>query len=984
MRLPWSQADPPRQPKVPLAGRIPPEPFPPERTSGLVSYPPPEQWDDWTEYEATAWPRRVERRYSLVPTICFNCEAACGLLAYIDQETLQIRKFEGNPYHPASRGRNCAKGPATLNQVKDPERILYPLRRVGERGGGRWERVSWEAVLDDLAARMRRAIVEGRRTEIVYHVGRPGEDGYMDRVLPAWGVDGHNSHTNVCSSAARTGYALWMGNDRPSPDYANARFILLVSSHLETGHYFNPHAQRIVEARLAGAKLAVMDPRLSNTASNADYWLPTWPGSEAAVLLAMANVILQEERFDAAFLRRWVNWEEFLRDQHPDGPLTFERFVRVLKEHYARYTPEFAEQESRLPAATIVAVAREIAAAGSRFAAHIWRAAAAGNLGGWQVARALFFLSVLTGAVATPGGTAPNLWNKFIPMPWRKPPPHRVWNELLWPREYPLAHHEMSYLLPHFLKEGRGRLEVYFTRVYNPVWTNPDGFSWIEVLKDETKIGLHACLTPTWSETAWFADYVLPMGHGPERHDTFSYETHAAQWLGFRQPVLRVLRERRGERFTFTYEANPGEVWEENEFWIELSWRIDPDGSLGIRHYFESPYRPGEKLTVEEYYRWMFENSVPGLPEAAAREGLTPLEYMRRYTAFEIKTGAYRDHEAELTPEELAGARVDPETGLITTDQPAQPREAKPAIGLSLDATRRPIGVMVDGRPRVGFPTPSRKLEFYSRTLKEWGWPEEAIPNYIRSHVHAGAIDSRRGEFVLLPTFRLPTLIHTRSGNSKWLNEISHSNPLWIHTSDAQRLGVQTGDLVKVITEIGHFVTRAWVTEAIMPGVVACSHHLGRWRLAEQAGMERWSSALVELTQEPGPTGEGHRWRLRQVQGVRPWPSTDADSERVWWQDPGVHQNLAFPVHPDPVSGQHCWHQQVRVERAGPDDRYGDVVVDTGKAMAVYRQWLALTRPGPGPDGTRRPFWLFRPYRPAPEAYLVSRGSGDPGAGVSA
>ena len=955
-----------------MEGRIPLEPFDPERSSGLVSFPPPEQWDEWTEYESTAWPKKVERTYSIVPTICFNCEAACGLLAYIDKDTLEVRKLEGNPYHPASRGRNCAKGPATINQVNDPERILYPLRRVGPRGGGKWERVSWDEVLDDLASRMRRAIMEERKTEIVYHVGRPGEDGYMDRVLPAWGVDGHNSHTNVCSSGARAGYAFWMGNDRPSPDHANARFILLISSHLETGHYFNPHAQRIVEAKMAGAKIAVMDPRLSNTASNADYWLPTWPGSEAAVLLSMANVMLQEELFDAEFVRRWVNWEEFLLAEHPDGPITFERFVQTLKAIYARYTPDFAEQESRVPAETIVNLAREIAAAGSAFSAHIWRAAAAGNLGGWQVARALFFLNVLTGSVATPGGTAPNLWNKFVPMPWRRPPPHKVWNELLWPREYPLAHHEMSFLLPHLLKEGRGKLEVYFTRVYNPVWTNPDGFSWMEVLKEESKIGVHACLTPTWSETAWFADYVLPMGHGPERHDTFSYETHASQWLGFRQPVVRVAREKLGEQFNFTYEANPGEVWEEDEFWIELSWRIDPDGSLGIRHFFESPYREGEKLTIEEYYRWMFENSVPGLPETAAAEGLTPLAYMRKYTAFEIKSEAYRAHEQELAPSELEGTQVNPKTGLITSDQPAPtPKEAKPGIGVTLDAKHRPVGVMVDGKPVFGFPTPSRKLEFYSSTLREWGWPEEAVPNYVPSHVSPSEIDSRRGQFVLVPTFRLPTLIHTRSGNSKWLNEISHSNPVWIHTSDAHRLGVETGDLLKVTTEIGHYVARAWVTEAIMPGVVACSHHLGRWRLAEHEGMERWSSALVDLSQEPSPTGEGNLWRMRHVHGVQAWKSDDPDSDQVWWQDAGVHQNLTFPVHPDPVSGQHCWHQKVTVERAGPDDRYGDVVVDTAKSREVYRKWLELARPAPGPDGTRRPYWLFRPYRPAADAYRL-------------
>ena len=75
------------------------------------------------------------------------------------------------------------------------------------------------------------------------------------------------------------------------------------------------------------------------------------------------------------------------------------------------------------------------------------------------------------------------------------------------------------------------------------------------MLTDTDKIGLHVALTPTWSETAWFADYILPMGLGTERHDTMSQETHAAQWLGFRQPVLRVAREKRGENVNATYEV---------------------------------------------------------------------------------------------------------------------------------------------------------------------------------------------------------------------------------------------------------------------------------------------------------------------------------------------------------------------------------------------------------------------------------------------
>ncbi len=906
---------------------------------GLRSYPPVERWDDWEEYDPAAWPRKVTRRYALIPTICFNCEAACGLLAYVDKQTLGIQKFEGNPAHPGSRGRNCAKGPATLNQVNDPERIRYPLRRVGPRGGGQWERVSWDEALDDLSRRIRTALVEGRQKEIMYHLGRPGHElVYLQRVFHAWGIDGHNSHTNVCSSSARAGYAFWHGMDRPSPDHANARFILLLSSHLETGHYFNPHAQRIIEAKERGARVCVIDSRLSNTASMADWWLAPWPGSESALLLAMASVLVRERLYDREFVRRWVNWEE------------------ALGELYARYTPEFAENESGVDARTIVDVARTIGSAGSALATHVWRNAAAGNLGGWQVARALELIVVLMGAVATPGGTAPSAWNKEVPAPPLMPPPAKVWSELLMPREYPLAFFEMSYLLPHFLKEGRGKLAVYFTRVYNPVWTNPDGMSWIEVLTDPEKIELHACLTPIWSETAWFADYVLPMGHASERHDLMSQETHAARWIGFRQPVLRVMLERQGKTFDLTWQAHEaaglGQVWEEDEFWIELSWRIDPDGSLGVRKYFESPDRPGQKLRIEELYRWIFEHSVPGLPEAAAKEGLTPLAYMRKYGAFLVEDQVYHTHEQPLSADELHGAQVDPVTKVVVKGG-------------------RAVGVEVDGVPRLGFPTPSRRLEFFSRTLKEWKWPEQAVPSYIRSHVHWSKIDRAKGEMVLLPTFRLPTLIHTRSGNAKWLYEISHTNPLWLHPEDAARLAVVTGDLLKVTTAIGYFVDRVWVTEAIRPGVIACSHHLGRWRLHRDAGGERWSTALVDLQQV-----ERGKWRMRQREGVRPFASDDPDSARIWWKEAGVHQNLTFPVQPDPLSGQHCWHQKVTVAKAGADDRYGDIVVDTNKSFEVYREWLKLARPAPGPGNLRRPLWLPRPFTPDPSAYSLGGSAG--------
>ena len=252
-------------------------------SGGLASYPPVEKWDDWVEYDTAQWPRKVEKHCRIIPTICFNCEAACGLLGFVEKDTHRIRRFEGNPEHPGSRGRNCAKGPATLNQVTDPERIRYPLKRVGKRGEGKWERVD----LGRSTRRHRRRACAKRfkksgATRSCITSAGPAMSCF---IISGFFIPGASTATTATPTFVPPARAPDMPFGRASTGRRRimpTRALFCCSAHIsKTGHYFNPHAQRIIEAKNAGTKICVIDTRLSNTASKADYWISSWPGSEA-------------------------------------------------------------------------------------------------------------------------------------------------------------------------------------------------------------------------------------------------------------------------------------------------------------------------------------------------------------------------------------------------------------------------------------------------------------------------------------------------------------------------------------------------------------------------------------------------------------------------------------------------------------------------------------------------------------------------------
>ncbi len=897
----------------------------------LSFYPPLDQWDDFKELDGQDWKRGGISRhgvqseenpdgiyvndFAIVPTACSNCEASCGLTAWIDKKTFTVKKYMGNPLHPGSRGRNCAKGYATQSQMYDPDRLAFPIKRApgSKRGEGKWIRTTWDEAMTTIGKKMGDTLRIGdelSKKSVMFHVGRPNENGFTGKFWQTLNTDAFNSHTNICSSGGRTPTIQWANDDRSSPDWANAKLIFLNSSHAaDAGHYFQQAAGHIADARKKGAKLVVMDPRMSNSAGMADLWIACWPGTEPVIYLYLVHRMLQEKKVNETFVKKWFNWEvmmdnkdylNFMVKKNYISALpkddSFESYMEMLKEMYAPYTLEYAVKESHVPAYKLEQLYEMFIWADTSIASYFWRAAAAGNRGGWVSGRTGYLALGLRGAIGPKGGTFFHHWH-VISVAGKggastvgqgkrgaDVPKVDVWNELTWPPEWPLSTYEMSYLLPHLLTDtewqkkwqAKGlnvptKLSVWIPRMYNPVWINPDGFRWLEVLKDESKMELTFNLSPTWSETNWHVDYVLPVGLAGERHDQHSEATMPARWTSFRQPVMRVALEKAGwkpknpNRATLEahIKAGLGEVWEENEFWFDMGVNyIDPDGSLGIKKMWESKKNPGKPVTIAEWYDAAFGDNLPNLKSTATsdpryKDAEFPVyEYMRDHGAWMEENNIYSAQERVVKEDrdnyishghkyDKRHVEIDKRTGVMTT-------KTHGSDAWKYDEGKKPIGIEIDGVKMEGFATLDKKLDFFSEWFAsdEWKWPEYAVPFYPRnekekkemvhivSHVNHSYM-TEENSYALNTVFRLPYNIHTRSANSKHLMEISQNHdPIWISTPDAKRQGFKRGDAIRVRIvdsvsnlESGYFVAMAVPTEGVLPGTLACSHHGGRWKL---------------------------------------------------------------------------------------------------------------------------------------------------------
>jgi len=741
------------------------------------------------------------------PYLCTLCPWFDGGFSY--SENGQIVKTEGNPDHIATRGKFCAKGLASFFSATDPDRILSPMKRVGERGAGKWQEISWEEAIAEVAGKVAAAL-DGSGADAVYLNDGAFKNGATSRFMDTIGSKSilRSRVPSVSNAAKRAALEHMLGVDFMLPDLEHATYVLNFGANImETAP---PLAQRLTDGVVGKRlKLVTFDVRMSNTAGRSDEWIPVFPGSDGIVALAMASVIMQEGLADTAFIDTWTNYSS-----------------KDLVEHLKQFTPEAAEKASGVPAETIKRIAVEFAR--TKPATVFSQNGVSYHKNAIQAEMACTLLAVVTGNIDNKGGYClPRKFDIAAPQPMPEP--------------VASSSVQLNHFLPFELKTGTRQVRVLFNHMSNPAYSSPAASLWREVLKDEKLIPYLIDFSPFMSETADLADIILPDVVSVERDDLASSPTALLPWASISIPGVMVRGEAQDVRITLK----------------KIIETIDPAGSRNMKRY------------------WAFKDTADWVKQEVEA---TP----------DLK-GSYK---------KLKSKGVFPDYGKLDS------------TGRKILKKGDPVEPSYHTYRESGFSTSSGKIEINAQSVEKKGL--SALPTWNEDPRLASI---KPDEFVL-STYKVANQTLSRTSNIKYLAELWHSNPLWINKEVAQKLKIADGSLVRITSEVGYLVTKAWLTNGIHPQVVGISTSVGR---------TAYGRVAVADTDSHAP------FARKEME--------DHDIEHnLWWQDSGTNPNDIIPVSIDPFSGVQAWNATlVKVTPAAPEDKYGQIKVDNSKHIAIYK-----------------------------------------------
>ncbi len=282
----------------------------------------------------------------VVPTLCEMCVNKCAAYARIENNI--VTKLDPNPHFPKSKNMLCARGNAGIQALYDPDRLKYPLIRVGERGDGKYKRVTWDEAYSYISEKMVKILDEEKDNKST--VGYCAGEGMAEHTFKTFMSDKIGStnfvnHASICIQTAVSGYALTIGAYGQA-DLENAKYVIMGGANRAEAIITPDTMDLFKRTRGKGAKLVVIDPRFTNTAIHADTYLPIKPGTDLAFVLALTYHVITKEIYNRTYVKNnFANFDKY-------------------KEHVisSNYTPEWAEGITGIPASEIKRIAEEFMA----------------------------------------------------------------------------------------------------------------------------------------------------------------------------------------------------------------------------------------------------------------------------------------------------------------------------------------------------------------------------------------------------------------------------------------------------------------------------------------------------------------------------------------------------------------------------------------------------------------------------------------------
>ncbi|MGF6268658.1 Tat-targeted selenate reductase subunit YnfE [Lelliottia nimipressuralis] len=746
-----------------------------------------------------------------------NCGSRCALRLHVrDEEVYWVETDNtGEDIYGNHQVRACLRGRSIRRRINHPDRLNYPMKRVGKRGEGKFERISWDEALDTIT-RSLKGVVEKYGNEAVYINYSSGIVGgnitrsspyasLVARLMNCYG--GFLSHYGTYSTAqiaCAMPYTYGSNDGNSTSDIENTKLVVMFGNNpAETRMSGGGITYYLEQAReRSNARMIVIDPRYTDTAAGReDEWIPIRPGTDAALVAGIAWVLIDENLVDQPFLDTYcVGYDE--KTLPADAPANghYKAYILGQGEDGTAKTPQWASRITGIPADRIIKLAREIGSTKPAYICQGWGPQRQAN--GELTSRAIAMLPILTGNVGINGGNSGARESTYTITIERMPLPDNPvktqiscfsWTDAI------VRGPEMTATRDGV--RGKDKLDVPIKFIWNYAGNtitnqHSDINKTHDILQDESLCETIVVIDNFMTSSAKYADILLPDLMTVEQEDIIPNDYAGNMgYLIFLQPVTAPKFERKPI------------------YWImsEVAKRLGPD----VYQQFT------EGRTQEEWLKLLYAKMLEKDPQLPSYDALKEM-------------GIYK--------------RKDPNGHFVAYKQFRDDPQANP------------------------LKTPSGKIEIYSSQLAKIAssWELEKDETISPLPVYASTFDGwdapERSKFPLqLFGFHFKARTHSSYGNIDILQAACRQE-VWLNPVDADQRGIKNGDLVRVFNARGEVRIPVKVTPRIMPGVSAMGQ--GAWHDANMSGdrVDHGSCINTLTTHRPSPLAKGNPQHTNLVQ----------------------------------------------------------------------------------------------------------------------